>query len=133
MIPATKTSGTAKRPNRVMALPLVAPAQLRLRLGIRVVRGLFASAKDTKYPVEQTFFLLGLLYRLRIGVRRLLPGFRRLSGLGALALRRTERLAGRIDRRWGRRGLILAGKRSEPTAASAGLRVLFGAVEIGVL
>ena len=102
-----------------MALPLVAPAQLLLRLGIRIVRGLFASAKDTKYPVEQAFFLLGFLCRLRIGVRRLLPRFRRLPGLRALALRGTQRLAARIDRRLGRRGLILAEKMSEPTAACA--------------
>src|SRR5580658_5242658 len=117
MNPATKTSGTAKRPNRVMALPLVAPAELRLRLGIRVVRGLFTSAKDTKDPVEQAFFLLGLLCCLRIRVRRLLPGFRPRRGFRPLALRGAQRLAGGIDRGLGRRGLIPAEKMSQPAAA----------------
>src|ERR1700722_8172273 len=120
MNPATKTNGTAKRPNRVMALPLVAPAQLLLRLGIRVVRGLFASAKDTKYPVEQAFFLLGFRCRLRLSVRRLLPGFRPRPGLRVLVLRGAQRLAGRIHGRLGRRRrLILAEQMSEPTAAPA--------------
>jgi len=68
-------------------------------LGLRVIRRLFASAKDTKYLVQQAFFLL-FLFRLLVGG---------ILGLGlSRYLSRLCARSRRIRARWGGLGRVIA-------------------------